>query len=210
MSDAEIKFEREGRQGLVAVGTYLRDAARRFGISFEDECSQAEGVHFCSVMVNEGSSILSPLTAAETEYFDAHGQRTNERLACQAKIVAEGELAIMTNEETKAEEVANKPEPGSEKYAKDFAELSLEKKIATLVQLEAIALGDTFSFIINSPFKVFEKLGDVMAEFGMKKEQSEKESARPKEHAGAANDEKATANKASETSADGASAENSE
>lgn len=210
MSDVEINFEREGRQGLVAVGTYLRDAARRFGISFEDECSQVEGVHFCSVLVNEGSFVLSPLTAAETVYFDEHGQRANERLACQAKIVAEGELVIMTNEETKAEEVADTPGPGSEKYAKDFAELPLEKKIATLVQLEAIALGDTFSFIINSPFKVFEKLGDVMAEFGMKKEQSEKESVRPKEHTTAADETKASANAATQAAANGSSRENSE
>ena len=68
-----------------------------------------------------------------------------------------------------------------EAYRKEFTELPLEKKIAELMQLEAIALGETFAFVINSPFKVFEKIGDVMAEFGFKKEEDEKRRARPAE-----------------------------
>ena len=51
------------------------------------------------------------------------------------------------------------------------------------MQLEAIALGETFAFVINSPFKVFEKIGDVMAEFGFKKEEDQKRRARPAEAA---------------------------
>ena len=60
--------------------------------------------------------------------------------------------------------------------------MPLEKQIASLVQLETIALGETVSFIINSPFKIGEKIMDVMAEFGMKKEEREKEAVRPDEH----------------------------
>ena len=60
--------------------------------------------------------------------------------------------------------------------------MPLEKKIANLVQLETIALGETVSFIINSPFKIADKVMDVMAEFGFKKEEREKEAARPAEH----------------------------
>ena len=70
----------------------------------------------------------------------------------------------------------------NEQYRKEFAELPLEKKIANLVQLETIALGETVSFIINSPFKIADKLMDVMAEFGFKKEEQQKEAARPAEH----------------------------
>ncbi|MFN2411640.1 MAG: hypothetical protein ABR535_01095, partial [Pyrinomonadaceae bacterium] len=66
-----------------------------------------------------------------------------------------------------------------EKFKKEFSEMPLEKKIADLVHFETIALGETFSFIFNSPYLVFDKVMDVMAEFGMKKEAAEKSSARP-------------------------------
>ena len=75
-----------------------------------------------------------------------------------------------------------KTEEREEAYRKEFTELPLEKKIANLVQLEAIALSETFAFVINSPFKVFEKVGDVLAEFGFKKEEEEKRKARPAEN----------------------------
>jgi hypothetical protein len=77
--------------------------------------------------------------------------------------------------------VEEKSEERTEEYKKEFTEMPLEKKIAKLMELEAIALGETFAFVINSPFKVFEKIGDVMAEFGFKKEEDQKRRARPVE-----------------------------
>jgi hypothetical protein len=56
------------------------------------------------------------------------------------------------------------------------------------MKLEAIALGDTFSFIVNSPYKIFEKVGDVMAGFGMKLENKEREARRPEEHSNNSSD----------------------
>lgn len=188
MLEAEIRFAREDREGVVAVGTYLIDATKRFGIHFEDVCVPDASTHYCSVVVASGSDLLSDLTKAEADYFAANGRKTNERLACQVKIDKAGEVEIMTNEKVKDAE----PEPeasaadGSEEYRKAFEEMPLEKKIANLVQLETIALGETVSFIINSPFKVADKLMDVMAEFGFKKEERQKESARPAEHKAAA------------------------
>ena len=37
MQQAEIKFEREDLEGLVAVGTYLAEAARRMGVDLPGE-----------------------------------------------------------------------------------------------------------------------------------------------------------------------------
>ncbi len=87
----------------------------------------------------------------------------------------------MTNEkqEEKSKETIDEQ---NEQYKKEFKDLPLEKKISALVQLEAIALGETFSFIFNSPYMVFDKVMDVMAEFGLKKEQQGKQAGRPKEH----------------------------
>lgn len=185
MLEAEIKFSREDREGVVAVGTYLIDAARRFGIHFEDVCNREAAIHFCSVVVSSGSDLLSGLTKAEEDYFAEKGRKTNERLACQVKIDKAGEVEIMTDEKVKDPEPEEKDgtaSDSSEEYRKAFEEMPLEKKIANLVQLETIALGETVSFIINSPFKVADKLMDVMAEFGFKKEERQKESARPAEH----------------------------
>ena len=183
MKEVEIKFEREDREGLVAVGTYLIDAAKRFGIRFEDVCLPEADTHFCSITVIKGADLLSPETNAESEYFAKNGGGKRERLACQVRIDKSGEVVVMTKESKKEEPpVEASTEDTSEHYRKQFAELPLEKKIANLVQLETIALGETVSFIINSPFKIADKMMDVMAEFGFKKEEQQKEAVRPTEH----------------------------
>jgi ferredoxin len=177
MEEIEVKFEREGRSGIVAVGTYLIDAAKRLGIKLEGDCSQAESIHFCSMIIRNGSDLLSQLTKAETEHFSTDGRRNNERLACQAKIEKPGEVIIMTEEKKEAP----KAEETTEQFVKEFTELPLEKKLANLMKLEAIALGETFSYVINSPYTIADKVMDVMAEFGFKKEEEAKKAARPEE-----------------------------
>lgn len=197
MQEVEIRFERENHEGVVAPGTYLIDAAKRFGIRFDGVCDLESGTHFCSVNVTTGSDQLSPETKAETKYFKTNPRGTNERLACQARIDHPGEVTVMTKEKQKA---ASEPKETNadpnEAYRKEFAELPLEKKIANLVQLESIALGETVSFIINSPFKIGEKLMDVMAEFGLKKEEREREAVRPEEHKEETNGKKKKPSKA--------------
>lgn len=180
MEEAEVKFEREGRSGIVATGSYLIDVAGRLGIRFEEACVQAEGIHFCSVTIRSGGENLSPLTQLETEHFSKNGRKNNERLACQAKIEKPGEVTIMT-EEKKEETTATGENEEKDQYVKDFTELPLEKKIAKLAKLEVIALGETISYVINSPFTIGEKFLDVLAEFGFKKEQQAKEASRPPE-----------------------------
>lgn len=183
MLEAHVSFGREKREGIVAVGTYLLDAAKRFGIHFEDACIPETDTHYCSVVVSSGDDLLSGMTKAESEHFAKAGRKTNERLACQVKIENPGEVEIMTEEKVKDPAPESKSTAdSSEEYRKAFAEMPLEKKIANLVQLETIAFGETVSFIINSPFKIADKVMDVMAEFGFKKEEKQKEAARPAEH----------------------------
>lgn len=184
MSEVEVRFDREDQEGVVAAGTYLIDAAKRFGIRFEEECDVPNDVHFCSVEIKSGADLLSDETKVETDHFKANPRGLNERLACQARIDEPGEVVVMTKEKEKEkapEADATAADP-NEAYRKEFADLPLEKKIANLVQLETIALGETVSFIINSPFAIADKVMDVMAEFGFKKEEREREAARPEEH----------------------------
>jgi len=176
MADAYVTFEREGREGVVAVGSYLGDVIRRFGIADQDECNTE---HDCVVTVKSGAEFLSEPTSVETEHFSTSGRKTGQRLACHAKIERPGEIVVMTQEKKKEEKTA---ESTSDQFRKEFADLPLDQKIAELMKLEAIAFGDTVSYIANSPFKVFEKIGDVMADFGMKLENKAKNAQRPEEH----------------------------
>ncbi len=176
MGEVEIKFG-EGREGIVPTGTYLIDATRRMGVRLDDDCV-ASGVHACAFVIDEGAELLSKITAAEIEHFPDGERKQNARLACFAILEKPGVVVVMVKEKKEAAE-ESKGNERDEAYRKAFVDMPLEKKIANLAQLEAIALGETFAFVINSPFKVAEKIGDVMAEFGFKKEEAEKQRAHP-------------------------------
>lgn len=189
VEETEVSFENSKVRGVVAVGTYLIDAARRLGSRPKEACSPETSVHHCELSVTEGGELLSEPTDEERSLLGPGGIRRGRRMACFARIDSPGEIRLMKykddnkhSDET-SDAKADDESDESEEYQKAFAELPLEKKIADLVRLEAITLADTFSFVLNSPFKVFDKALDVMAEFGFQKEQQSKEAARPKEHA---------------------------
>jgi ferredoxin len=181
--EAEIKFEPEGRSGVVAAGTYLFDAAKRLGIDIET-CERRGESDLCAVQIVSGKNLLSEPTKAELETLGADRFIKGERLACQAKIEGAGEIVVMAEKKKPSTEEAEKEKEKKkvEEFRKEFDELPLEKKIAALLELEAVALGETFSFVLNSPFKIFDKLMDVMAEFGLKMEKEDKNAKRPAEH----------------------------
>ncbi len=180
MTQADVKFERENIEGLIPIGTYLFDAARRIGIDIEDECGRRGECDSCAVTVTKGMNLLSEVTKAEKEHLSEARLKNGERLTCQVKVEKAGEIVIMTKEK----KVEEKPveEEKQKEYTKDFRELPLEKKIASLVELEAIALGDTFSFVLNSPSHIVSKFMDVLAEFGLKMEKEEAQAKTPEEH----------------------------
>lgn len=190
MAEAEIKFEREGLEGVIPVGSYIVDALRRFGVKDYERCT-AE--HDCPIEIKKGEDLLSPMTTDETEYFKGSGGKRNRRLACHARIEREGEIVVMTKEQKHEEPKVTETE--SDQYRKQFAELPLDQKISELVKLEALALGETVSYIVNSPFAIFEKVGDIMADFGMKLEKNAKEAQKPTEHTATSGKTKKTASK---------------
>ncbi len=181
MEEVEVKFEREKIDGLVAVGSYLFDAARRMGIEIEAECERRGECDSCAMRVKEGDEFLSGVTEAEKKHLTSKRRKNGDRLACQTKFEKSGEVTIMTHK--KKEEKKPAAEEIQENYRKEFEELPLEKKVASLMQLEGIALGETFSFVLNSPSMIFGKFMDVLAEFGLKMEDDAKKATRPDEHA---------------------------
>ena len=50
------------------------------------------------------------------------------------------------------------------------------------MNLKQLHLGETFSFVLNSPYAIANKVMDVMAGFGVKLEKESKEATRPEEH----------------------------
>ena len=176
MSNTYLSFKREGLCGTVPVGSYLSDVFRRFGIRFENGCDRSNGFHACEVTINEGAGLLSNLTKVEMEHFSKSGRRINRRLICEARIIKPGEIEIMTDETKKA---PSKEEPQKDKFQQEFEALPLEKKIASLLRMEALTLGETFTYVVNSPMKVVEKVGDVIAEFGIRLETEARKASRP-------------------------------
>ena len=176
--EAELKFEKENIDGVAVVGTYLIDAARRLGVEIKDECGRLGLCDSCAVTIKSGAEFLTKPTKAEIEQLSEERRKNGERLSCQAKIERAGEIVIETKEK-KDDEPA---EDANEKYRKDFAELPLEKKVSNLLQLEMMTLGETFSFIMNSPYAIVGKVMDVLAEFGLKMEDETKNAKQPDEH----------------------------
>ncbi len=175
MNDADVRFDRENAEGLVAVGSYLSGAAKRFGVRFEGDCVPAAEEHVCQVQIVEGAEFLSAKTGAENDADLDEGWR----IACHAKIEKPGEIVVMTKEKPAAVE---EDKDQAEDYRKRFEDLPLEKKMAELVRLESIALSETLNFVVNSPYKIADKVMDFLAEFGFKAETEKKESAKPEEH----------------------------
>ena len=173
MEEVELKFENENRSGIVAVGSYLIDAAHRLGVDIE--CERQGESDLCAMKITSGRDLLSAPTLAETEQLSEQRRKAGERLACQAKLEKVGEVVVMTN---KKPEEGKPEEDKTEEFKKEFAELPLEKKIANLLELEFMTLSETFNVVLNSPYTIIGKAMDVMAEFGLKLDAKDKEAKR--------------------------------
>jgi len=145
-----ITFEPSGITGVVAQGTYLIDAARRMGASIGAGCTAGKGdCPSCVVSVKSGAELLSTPSVAEEKYLGAENLDHDYRLACQAKIENHGDVVVMVSTAPPRSDV-----PPVDKQAdlrKKFGALPLSKKLATLVQLEAITMSETFDAAIEKP-----------------------------------------------------------
>ena len=154
-----ITFEPSGINGLVAEGTYLIDAARRMGAPLGAGCTAGKGeCPACVVSVKAGANLLSPPSLAEEQQLGTEHLDQSLRLACHAKLENHGDVVVMTA--TRPERTTTVDE-GSE-LTKRFGALPLSKKLATLVQLEAITMSEAFDSAIEKPLafgsKTFDKI----------------------------------------------------
>ncbi len=177
--EAELKFEKENINGIAVVGSYLIDAAKRLGVEIHDDCGRLGLCDSCAVTVKRGAEFLSEPTKAELEQLSEDRRKQGDRLSCQAKIAKEGEIVIITHE--KKDERPSE-ERKHEEYRKEFEELPLEKKISRLMEFEAVALNETLSYILNSPYTIGGKVVDILSDFGFKIEKQAKQAKTPEEH----------------------------
>jgi ferredoxin len=174
-----IRFEPEGRDGLVAEGTYIWDAAKRLGVALPAECQGRGECDTCAVIVEQGATLLSSLTEAERVRLSPERLAAGERLACQAKIEHGGELVLRLVPVTERAETS---EEAVKDLRKEFRELPLQRKLATLVELEAVTMFQTLSTIIEVPFTIGEKVMGVMAGWGRSLNERDRRAHRPPEH----------------------------
>jgi ferredoxin len=175
----DIKFEPEGQGGLVAEGTYLWDAAKRLGVRLPAECNGLGECDTCAVVVETGATLLSSLTESERTRLSPERLAAGERLACQAKVEHGGEVVLRPVPVTERAETSNE---AAKDLKKEFRELPLKSKVATLVELEGVTLFQAFDAIISVPFTIGEKVMDYMAGWGRSLDKRRHEAHIPAEH----------------------------
>lgn len=174
-----VEFKPDGQSGIVADGTYLQDAARRLGVRLPMECGGHGKCDTCAVVVEQGATLLSSLTAGERQYLSPERLAAGERLACQVKIERGGDLVLRPVPVTERQETT---EESVKDFSKEFREMPLKKKLSTLVGLEAVAAYETLNAISNLPFSIIEKGMNIMAVRGRTLSRREREQRRPDEH----------------------------
>lgn len=185
-----IKFEPEDRSGIIAEGTYLWDAAKRLGIYLPAECAGRGECDTCAVTVLEGATLLSSLTESERVRLSPERLASGERLACQAKAEHSGDIVLRLVPSTERAETS---EEALKDFRKEFREMPLDKKLAALVELEAVTMMQTLNTVFGLPFTVGEKVLDFMAGRGRAMSRRQRQERRPAEHRTPAEAEATTA-----------------
>jgi ferredoxin len=154
-----ITFEPSGLSGLVAEGTYLIDAARRMGASLGEGCTIGKGeCPACLVSVKSGAHLLSQPSVAEEKQLGVEQLDQSFRLACQVKIENPGDVVVMVAARPQSRPTT--PGESESELRKQFGALPLKKKIATLLQLEAITVSEAFDTAIEKPLAFGSKTFD--------------------------------------------------
>ena len=84
----KVKFEPDGQEVEVAIGTSILDAARQCGAQVGSACGGVCACSTCHVYVKQGADALAEATDREEDIMDkAFDVRPTSRLGCQSKIL---------------------------------------------------------------------------------------------------------------------------
>jgi ferredoxin len=153
-----ITFEPSGISGVVAQGTYVIDAAHRMGVPLGEGCTAGKGdCPACVVSITTGAELLSAPSLAEEKQLGAELLEQDLRLACHVKIENHGDVVVMVT--SRPQTRASQTDDASE-LVKRFGALPLTKKIATLMQFEAITASEALDSAIEKPLSYGSKAFD--------------------------------------------------
>jgi len=176
----EWKAEGEGRNGVVAEGTYLWAAVKRIGVRLPAECEGRGECDTCAVVVSEGATLLSGLTDAERKILSPERLAEGERLACQAKVEHGGDVVLRPVPTTERAETA---EEAARDLREEFRRMSLKNKFATPVGIEADMAYETLVRAADIPCDLFGRGLELLAGRGRRIAQSERAARRPADSA---------------------------
>ena len=177
--NVEWKVGGDERNGIVAEGTYLWDAAKRLGVRLPAECDGRGECDTCAVVIEDGATLLSGLTDAERVRLSPERLAAGERLACQTKVEHAGDLVLRPVPVAAHIET---PDEATKTFREEFGRMPLKQKLSTLVQLEAVTAYQALERVIEIPYEVFGKGLELLAVRGRKLSQSEHARQRPAEH----------------------------
>jgi uncharacterized 2Fe-2S/4Fe-4S cluster protein (DUF4445 family) len=94
MTKTVTRFQPLGRGTSTRTGASLLDLAREVDVSVESICGGTGKCGKCRVLVAMGEKHLSPVNESERAALTAEEVGMGVRLACQARIVAEGDIVV--------------------------------------------------------------------------------------------------------------------
>lgn len=159
---SQVRFEPQGRDGLVAFNTTLSAAAERLGVDIPLACGGRGECTTCAVRVLDGA--LADVTDAERRQL---GERLSEgvRLACQAHI-GHDDCRIEVLPQPAGEAGTTAPpagESGTASEARDqlrdaFNALPTTEQIVATLELQWQVASDLFGRLLETPFKLGEQM----------------------------------------------------
>jgi ferredoxin len=175
-----VEFVPDGAHGYVAEGTYVWDAAKRLGLRLPAECKGRGECDTCAVTVEEGAGLLSDLTDAERLRLSPERLAAGERLACQTKIERAGTLVLRPVPVAAREDKTVEEEKMG--LREEFKQLPLNRKVATLAELEFMTAYQTFKSIGDASLAALERGLGFIVGAGRARARRQREARRPAEH----------------------------
>ncbi|MGD0838103.1 MAG: 2Fe-2S iron-sulfur cluster-binding protein [Polyangia bacterium] len=99
---ARVRFEPDGLEVDVPIGTTIRAAAEQAGAPLGSACGGVCACSTCHVYVSQGRAALSSLEDKEEDRLDgAFDVRPSSRLACQARLSEPGPFRVEITRESR-------------------------------------------------------------------------------------------------------------
>ncbi len=115
---AKVIFRPSGKEAEAKIGENLLKVAIRADVGLKYSCGGAPSCAMCKVVVCSGEELLSKQETKELDLLGNTYFLTKKRLACQSKVLAEGEIVLDIREHVeslpKAEASSSFRKPPSE------------------------------------------------------------------------------------------------